>query len=106
MDSFFNNAYGYAVFPKITKAGIGIGGAGGDGTVFQAGNSIGSGSMTQLTVGLQLGGQTYREAIFFKDKGALDNFKQGNFGVAPGPSGGGREWGGPDNPGPQPCGGH
>jgi len=84
MDSFFNNAYGYAVFPKITKAGIGIGGAGGDGTVFQAGNSIGSSSMTQLTVGLQLGGQTYREAIFFKDKAALDNFKQGNFEVAAG----------------------
>src|SRR5262249_47953156 len=79
MDSFFNNAYGYAVFPKITKAGIGIGGAGGDGTVFQAGNSIGSSSMSQVTVGLQLGGQTYREAIFFKDKAALDNFKGGNF---------------------------
>jgi len=84
MDSFFNTAYGYVVFPKITKAGIGIGGAGGDGTVFEAGNSIGSSSMTQLSVGLQLGGQTYREAIFFKDKAALENFKQGNYEVAAG----------------------
>ena len=35
--------------------------------------------MTQLTVGAQLGGQAYSEMIFFKDKGALDNFTGGNF---------------------------
>jgi len=86
MDAFFNAAYGYAVFPEITKGGIGIGGAQGDGTVFEQGGSVGSSEMSQVTVGLQLGGQTYREAIFFKDKAALDNFKQGNFEVAAGVS--------------------
>ena len=86
MEAFFNEAYGYAVFPEITKGAIGIGGAGGDGTVFQGGSSIGSSSMSQVTIGLQLGGQTYREAIFFKDKAALDDFKQGNFEVAAGAS--------------------
>ena len=60
----------------------GIGGASGDGTVFQGGESIGSSSMSQVTIGLQLGGQTYREAIFFKDKAALDSFKQGNYEMA------------------------
>ena len=78
MDAFFKNAYGYAIFPEITKGGIGIGGAGGDGTVFEQGAGVGSSEMSQVTVGLQLGGQTYREAIFFKDKAALDNFKHGN----------------------------
>ncbi len=86
MDAFFKQAYGYAIFPEITKGGIGIGGAQGDGTVFEAGSSVGSSEMSQVTVGLQLGGQTYREAIFFKDKAALDNFKQGNFEVAAGVS--------------------
>lgn len=86
MDAFFQKAYGYAVFPEITKGGIGIGGAGGDGTVFEQGQSVGSSEMSQVTVGLQLGGQTYREAIFFKDKTALDNFKKGNFEFAAGAS--------------------
>src|SRR5262245_54459386 len=79
MESFFKNSYGYAIFPEITKGGLGIGGAQGDGTVFEQGQSVGSSEMTQVTLGLQAGGQTYREAIFFKDKTALDNFKQGNF---------------------------
>jgi lipid-binding SYLF domain-containing protein len=86
IDTFFREAYGYAIFPEITKGGIGIGGAGGDGTVFEQGQGVGSSEMSQLTVGLQLGGQTYREAIFFKDKAALDNFKKGNFEFAAGAS--------------------
>jgi lipid-binding SYLF domain-containing protein len=86
IDTFFKDAYGYAIFPEITKGAVGIGGAGGDGTVFQGGASIGSSSMSQVTIGLQLGGQTYREAIFFKDKAALDNFKQSNFELAAGAS--------------------
>ena len=86
MEAFFKDAYGYAVFPEITKGGIGLGGAGGDGTVFEQGSSVGSSEMSQVTIGLQLGGQTYREAIFFKDKAALDNFKGGNFEFAAGAS--------------------
>jgi hypothetical protein len=82
IETFFQNAYGYAIFPQIAKGAIGIGGAAGDGTVFQGGEVIGSSSMSQVTLGLALGGQTYREAIFFKDKTALDNFKQGNFEMA------------------------
>ena len=79
IESFFQKAYGYAIFPEITKGGIGIGGAQGDGTVFEQGAGVGSSEMSQVTVGLQLGGQTYREAIFFESKAALDNFKGGNF---------------------------
>ncbi|HEY7689499.1 MAG TPA: lipid-binding SYLF domain-containing protein [Dongiaceae bacterium] len=79
IETFFNNSYGYAIFPEIAKGAVGIGGASGDGTVFQGGQAIGSSSMSQVTIGLALGGQTYREAIFFKDQAALDNFKQGNY---------------------------
>jgi len=86
MESFFRDSYGYAIFPEITKGGFGIGGAQGDGTVFEQGHGVGSSEMTQVTIGLQAGGQTYREAIFFKDKAALESFKQGNFEVAAGVS--------------------
>ena len=86
IDVFFNESHGYAVFPEITKGAIGIGGAAGDGTVFERGSSIGASTMSQVTIGLQLGGQTYREIIFFKDKAALDRFKGGNYEVAAGAS--------------------
>jgi lipid-binding SYLF domain-containing protein len=86
IDTFFAEAHGYVVFPEITKGAIGIGGAAGDGTVFERGTAIGSSSMTQVTIGFQLGGQTYSEVIFFKDKAALDNFKRGEYEVAAGAS--------------------
>jgi lipid-binding SYLF domain-containing protein len=86
INTFFKKAHGYAVFPEITKGAVGIGGAAGDGTVFERGAAIGSSSMTQVTIGLQLGGETYSEIIFFKDKAALDNFKAGNYEVAAGAS--------------------
>ncbi len=71
---FFNKAYGYVVFPHIGKGGLGIGGAGGKGTVFKHGKAVGSAKMTQVTIGLQAGGQKYAEVIFFENKEAFDRF--------------------------------
>jgi len=77
--TFFQKAYGYAVFPTIGKGGIGIGGAFGKGRVYQKGNHIGDTSVTQLSVGLQFGGQSYSQIIFFEDERALRDFTSGNF---------------------------
>ena len=79
VQKFHNSAYGYAVFPTIGKGGIGIGGAHGSGGVYRGGKKIGDTSMTQVTVGLQLGGQAYSQIIYFEDKRALDDFTSGNF---------------------------
>ena len=76
---FFGNSYGYAVFPTIGKGGLVVGGAHGDGNVYEQGKRIGKASMTQLSVGLQAGGQAYSEIIFFDDKAALDKFTSGNY---------------------------
>ena len=76
---FFDQAYGYAVFPSVGKGAIGIGGAYGEGTVFEQGVPIGATSLTKVSIGIQLGGQSYKEIIFFRDKATLDRFKQGNF---------------------------
>ncbi len=76
---FFRSAYGYAVFPSVGKGGIGIGGARGKGYVYERGTLVGRSTLTQVTIGFQLGGQAYREAILFKDKTALDDFRRGNF---------------------------
>jgi lipid-binding SYLF domain-containing protein len=74
----FASAAGYAVFPTVAKGGLGIGGARGKGYVYQHGRLIGRSTLTQLTVGLQAGGQAYSEVVFFKDDGALENFKRGH----------------------------
>lgn len=78
IQKFFDNAYGYAVFPKIAKGAAGVGAANGSGVVYEQGRPIGSSEMTQVTLGFQLGGQTYAEYIFFQDKAHLDVFKAGN----------------------------
>lgn len=82
METFFNKAYGYAVFPSIGKGGLGIGGARGKGKLYEQGRIVGDTTLTQFTVGLQAGGQVYREIIFFKDKATIDHFKQGRFALS------------------------
>jgi lipid-binding SYLF domain-containing protein len=82
MKVFFDKAYGYVVFPGIGKGGFIIGGGHGTGWVYEQGTYIGRATLTQLTVGAQIGGQSYREIIFFKDKKTLDNFKQGDVELA------------------------
>jgi lipid-binding SYLF domain-containing protein len=76
---FFDHAYGYAVFPTIGKGGIGIGGARGSGRVYAQGRHVGDTTMTQLTIGFQLGGQAYSQMIFFEDERAFREFTGGNF---------------------------
>jgi lipid-binding SYLF domain-containing protein len=74
----FGESAGYVVFPTVAKGGLGIGGARGKGYVYQQGHLIGRSTLTQLTIGLQAGGQAYSEVIFFKDSTALENFERGH----------------------------
>ena len=68
LKSFFDQAFGYAIFPTVGKGGIGIGGAYGKGEVYQKGKLIGTTWLKQISIGFQFGGQSYSEIIFFKDK--------------------------------------
>jgi hypothetical protein len=61
---FFKKSDGYAMFPGIGKGGIGIGRAHGKGRVYDGGKQVGTASMTQVTYGLQLGGQKYKYTPF------------------------------------------
>ena len=79
LKTYFKKARGYAVFPNVGKGGIGIGGARGKGEVFEKGKVIGSTSLTQVSIGFQLGGQAFSQIIFFKDKKSLERFTEGNF---------------------------
>jgi lipid-binding SYLF domain-containing protein len=79
MRRLFAEAYGYAIFPSVGKGAIGIGGARGKGWVYERRRLRGRTTLTQVTIGFQLGGQAYREVIFFKDETALNDFCRGNF---------------------------
>ena len=65
---FFKNAYGYAVFPTIGKAGIGIGGSYGKGQVYKGGKITGEVSVIKGSIGFQLGAQAFSEMISSEDK--------------------------------------
>jgi lipid-binding SYLF domain-containing protein len=76
---FFYNCYGYAVFPTVGKGGIVVGGAYGQGRVYQGGLITGTATISKITVGFQLGGQAFSEIIFFQDKRAYDEFTDGAY---------------------------
>jgi lipid-binding SYLF domain-containing protein len=76
---FFANSYGYAVFPGIGKGGFVIGGAHGNGRVYRKGAYVGDTSMTQVSIGFQIGGEAFREIIFFQDERAFSEFTNGSF---------------------------
>jgi lipid-binding SYLF domain-containing protein len=76
---FFDNAYGYAIFPSVGKGGFGIGGSYGKGSVYKQGKKTGTVTLTQVTIGFQLGGQAFSEIIFFENKASYYTFTNGNF---------------------------
>ncbi len=79
MSKYFSSSFGYAVFPSIGKAGLGVGGAAGKGTLFKSGVSVADTKMSQLTIGFQAGGQKYAEVIFFEDAETYKDFVSGNY---------------------------
>ena len=79
LNMYFEQAYGFAVFPSIKKAGFGIGGARGKGQVFVNEKLIGDSTVTQINLGINLGVQSYQEIIFFRNKVDLERFTSGNF---------------------------
>lgn len=79
IETFFENAAGYAVFPGVGKGGFVIGAAYGKGLVIADGRTDGYTSIFQGSVGLQIGGQKYSQFIFFRDETALGHFRRGNF---------------------------
>ena len=78
LNRFFSESQGYAVFPEIGKGAFGLGASYGEGTVYERDRVIGLSSVTKVDLGLQLGGKSYSQIVFFKNQIALDGFKAGN----------------------------
>lgn len=82
LSRFFAQSVGWAVFPTVGKGAIGIGGAHGGGVLFERGKAVGTCTLTQVTVGFQLGGQAYSEIIFFETPSTLADFKSNALALA------------------------
>ena len=79
LKELFSNSAGYVIFPNVGKGAYIVGGAAGNGVVFEKGQIVGTAKLKQIDVGLQLGGQAFRQVIFFETQKELNEFKKGNF---------------------------
>jgi lipid-binding SYLF domain-containing protein len=77
--AYFDSAYGYAVWRRIARGGLGIGAATGRGQVYVNGQVTGFSRLIDISIGFQAGGQAYRQIIFFENRAAYDAFTMGNF---------------------------
>ncbi len=82
LERFFENSAGYALFPNVGKGGFIIGGASGNGVLYEGGETVGMAGLKKLNVGLQAGGQAIIEVIFFETLVDLERFKEGKFAFA------------------------
>ena len=75
------------MFPKVTKAGLGIGGQYGEGALLKGGKAVAYYKTTGASFGLQAGGQRYGYAMIFMNAKALEQLDNANgFEVGVGPS--------------------
>lgn len=79
LEGILDKSVGYAVFPDVGKAGFIVGGAHGQGEVWERGSMVGYADLTKGSVGLQIGAQTFDEIIIFLNQSELDKFKAGDF---------------------------
>jgi hypothetical protein len=76
---YFDASYGYAVWPRIGRGGLGIGASRGRGQVYVNGQLTGFSTHTEVSIGLQAGGQTYRQIVFFQNREAYEKFTRDSF---------------------------
>ena len=79
LEAKMKSADSYVIFPEVTTAAIGVGGAHGDGVVYEKGKQIGWADLSQGSIGVQLGGQKYGELILFESESRLLDFTHGTF---------------------------
>lgn len=75
--ALFTKAYGYALYPTVTRGAFAVGGAYAEGGVYKGGKLVGKTSLTAVTIGLGAGGESYSQVIFFQNKAAYDRFVEG-----------------------------
>ncbi|MCJ7467089.1 MAG: hypothetical protein MUO53_10395 [Maribacter sp.] len=79
INRFFKESAGYVIFPNVGKGAFIVGAASGNGALYEHGKMKGMADLKKLNVGLQAGGESIIEVVFFEDISALDEFEESNF---------------------------
>ncbi|WP_430908208.1 YSC84-related protein [Maribacter sp. 2-571] len=79
LQEYFSKSAGYAIFPNVGKGGLIIGGASGNGVLYDNGTAVGMANLKELSVGFKAGGKAVAEVIFFESETDLEAFKNGSF---------------------------
>lgn len=82
MSKLFASAEGYAIFPNVGKGAYIIGGAAGNGALYENGHLVGMAKLRQVDVGAQIGGQAYSQVLLFDSEAAIKRFKEGKYEIA------------------------
>jgi len=77
-DIFLDQAAGYLVFPRVLKAGLGVGGETGEGSMVIGGNTVDYFRITSGSIGFQVGAQARSIVIAFMTESSLDQFRRSN----------------------------
>lgn len=82
LQPMLDRSAGYAVFPEIGKGALIVGGATGNGVLYENGQPVGYVMLDEASFGLQAGGETFAELIIFETPEALAQIKRGDFEVS------------------------
>lgn len=79
IDKFFEKSAGYVIFPNVGEGGFIIGGASGNGVLYQGGTAQGMADLKKVDVGFQAGGKAIIEVIFFETDNDVTDFQEEKF---------------------------
>jgi len=83
LNPYFDEAWGYALFPRVRGGGMVLGWNGGRGVVIEQDSYVGQVRQRRLSVGAQWGYQSEIQIIFFRDAETLAAFKEGHLEFTP-----------------------
>jgi hypothetical protein len=79
IERFFKDSAGYAVLPRVGKAGFIVGGGQGTGEVYEKGKLVGTTSLSMHRSAYRLAHRNSARSSFSRTKAAFENFKQNKF---------------------------
>lgn len=79
IDRLLAQSAGYVVVPTVGEGAYVVGGGYGVGEAFEAGAYAGRVTVTDLSVGAQVGGQSYSQLVFFEDADDFQRLKDDTF---------------------------
>jgi len=79
IEQLFSTSAGYVVLPSVGEGAFIVGGGRGAGEAFEAGSYVGRVTVSEVSIGAQVGGQSYSEVVFFETPVDFKRLKENSF---------------------------